>query len=111
MNRMRLTRGRQIVIFLSLAWIVGGGAYRWSAHTSHAHSAALAEYESCVELSMLTHNRSIGECSERSSRTLAAELKGMWGDVAIVALVPTALVWLVAYLVAKFRRRAAALDA
>lgn len=103
---MRLKRWQQIAVILSIAWIVGGGAYQWSAYTTRAHSRALAEYESCIEVNVLTHAPATSLCPERASRTLRFELGGLWRKVAIVALLPVALAWFAIYLMLAARQLA-----
>ena len=103
---MRLKRSQQVAIILSVAWIVGGGAYTWGVYTTRAHSRALAEYESCIEVNVLTHVPATNLCAERASRTLTAELGDLWYEVAVVAILPVAIMWLVVYLILVVRQRA-----
>ena len=103
---MRLNRWQRIAIVLSVVWAVGSGAYEWSASTTRAHSRALAEYESCIEIDALTHHLAFNQCTERASRVLAVELKELWRNVAVVVLIPLAVVWIVAYIFLAVRRTA-----
>jgi hypothetical protein len=103
---VRLKRWQPAAIILSIAWIVGGGAYQWSAYTTRAHSQALAEYESCIEVNVLTHVPAANLCAQRASRTLTAELRRLWLKVALVALLPVAVAWLAVYLILAVRRLA-----
>lgn len=91
---MRLTRWQQIAVVLSLAWMVGSGAYEWSASTARARSKALAEYENCIEIHALTGSLDLSLCSQRASRTLEAERKGSWRNAATVVLGAPAMVWM-----------------
>lgn len=95
---MLLKRWQWIAIVLSIIWAVSGGAYEWSVSTTRAHSRALAEYESCIEINVLTHNPALNLCAQRASRVFAVELKGLWRCVVIVIVTPLAVVWTVTYL-------------
>lgn len=102
--RMYIARWQKVAIVFSIAWIVGSGAYKWSALTTRAHSKALSEYENCIEIDLLTHNPEIGLCSQRASRALADELNGTWHDVAVVALAPVIVMWIAILLILMVRR-------
>lgn len=103
---MHLKHWQRLAIVLSIVWALVGGAYEWSALTSQAHSRAVAEYESCIEIDALTHRLALNQCAERASHVLAVQLTGVWRDVAAVVVTPLAVVWVAVYIFLTVRRAA-----
>lgn len=101
---MYLKHWQRLAIVLSIVWALVGGAYEWSALTSQAHSRAVAEYESCIEIDALTHRLALNECVERASHVLAVQLTRVWRDIAVMVVSPIAVVWIAAYIFLMVRR-------
>jgi len=103
---MHLKHWQRFAIVLSIFWALVGGAYEWSELTSQAHSKAVAEYESCIEIDALTHRLALNQCADRASHVLALQLIGLWRDVAAAIVAPLAVVWIAAYIFLAVRRAA-----
>lgn len=103
---MHLKHWQQFAIILSIVWALVGGAYEWSALTSQAHSRAVAEYESCIEIDALTHQLALNKCAERAAHVLAVQLTGVWRNVAAVVVSPLVVAWIAAYIFLMVRRAA-----
>ena len=101
---MRLNGWQRVGIALSIMWVLGAAIYQRNADVEHAEDFAKFAYKVCIDSKSLAHDNDLASCEQEREKHLGVWLKGSWGNVALMALVPVPLGWLAAFILVYFGR-------
>ena len=100
---MKLNGWKRIGIIISVAWILGGGAYTYQSGLDSRSKWIVAQHVACDNDSAVYHEdaareRAFNECNQIADEGLAIALKEARISAVIVAFAPVPLGWGFAYL-------------
>ena len=101
---MQLNGWKRIGIVLSVFWILGSGLYQRNADLKKASDFMSFSYKVCTDTQALKNNFDFDECSKKSEKDFDIWMVGSWGNVAVIALAPIPILWLIIYGLIKIYR-------
>src|SRR5712664_1163032 len=94
---MRLNGWQGLGIALSIFWAVGTAIYQRNSDIERAEGFAKFAYKVCSDSESLAHRNDLARCDKERKEHVDTWLKGSWGNVAILALVPIPFGWFAAF--------------
>jgi hypothetical protein len=88
---------QQYGIALSVAWILGVTSYQRYEELPKAKAYATHAYFVCTERKLAVGEKNIESCVESVSRDWDDWMNRKWGRIALLALLPVACGWLLAF--------------
>ena len=95
---MRLKGWQRLGIVLSTIWAVGAAIYQRNLDVDRAEGFAKFAYRVCLDSKSLAHDPDLASCEQERQKNLTVWMKGSWGNVAFIALVPIPLGWLAVFI-------------
>ena len=93
---------QRLGIVVSVLWLVGGGIWQRTYDVDRASTMMQSQYLPCSEAaSQLGAGAQVAneKCMSEALKTFNIFLEGSWGNVAVFAIGPILLAWLLAYLI------------
>jgi hypothetical protein len=101
---MRLNGWQRLGIGLSIIWAVGAAIHQRNSDVEHAENFAKFAYKVCSDAKSLAQDNNLASCEQERNEHLVTWLKGSWGNVAFLALVPIPFGWLAALILINVSR-------
>jgi len=100
MRRLKnLNMWQRLGVVISVLWFLGAGLWQRNADVDRAGNAMGLVYRLCTEASAAKGEYNFDACSARSQSVFMDYLVGSWGNVAIAAIGPIIVGWILAYIV------------
>jgi hypothetical protein len=100
---MQLNGWKRIGIVMSVFWILGAGIYQRNYDLKEASSLENLTYSLCADHQKANKNFD-NDCMKVSHEDFDSSIKYSWVNVAVTALVPIPLFWLIIYGLIKIYR-------
>jgi hypothetical protein len=90
---------QRLGVVATFLWILGAGYTQYRIDTDSAAEQAQAQFQTCTDVVEIHHATDFKGCLDQARNKRDTANRGLWGDLALSALGPPIVAWLLVYLI------------